>query len=257
MRNQGWLAVVIGGVFYTTCATVFSANSINDAIKEQNVYVSSSQKSQINISKLSSQTRQMLDEYKLVMHKIDNLKSYNSHLQTLITSQKEESIKISQQLGGIESTQQNISPLIIRMVNTLDDFVKIDIPFNQQERLSRVSSLKDIINRADISVSEKYRRVMEAYQLEVGYGKTLSSYQGKLKLAGKDMTVDFLRIGRVGYYYRTLDGESVGYWDINTKSWQILPDEFYDDINKGFKVALKHEAPDLLMTPVQFTKVVP
>lgn len=240
-------------LFFTN--PVLSQKNINDVVKVQERQTLNSKSSQTRINRLSDQTQRMLEDYKLTLYKVDNVKAYNKHLSSLIISQQNEMVRMKRQLGEIDDTQQNISPLMIRMVNTLDEFIKLDIPFHQYERSNRVAELKTLMNRADVSVSEKYRRVMEAYQIEVGYGKTIGAYQGKLTKQDKSITVEYLRIGRVGFYYQTLDGESLGYWDKKSNSWQVLPSDYEDYVVKALKVAKKHESPDLLMVPVQYSGV--
>lgn len=234
---------------------VFSQKNINDVVKVQERQTLNSKSSQTRINKLSDQTQRMLEDYKLTLYKVDNVKAYNKHLSSLISSQQNEMVRMNRQLGEIDDTQQNISPLMIRMVNTLKEFIKLDIPFHQHERSNRVAELLTLMNRADVSVSEKYRRVMEAYQIEVGYGKTIGAYQGKLTIKDKNITVEYLRIGRIGFYYQTLNGESLGYWDKKSNSWQVLPSDYEDYVVKALKVAKKHESPDLLMVPVQYSGV--
>ncbi len=55
--------------------------------------------------------------------------------------------------------------------------------------------------------AERYRRLLEAYQIELDYGRTMISYKGKLE-DGRE--ADFVRVGRVSLLYRTADGEEVG-----------------------------------------------
>lgn len=241
--------------FILSSGPVLAQKSINDAIKTQKQQSIKSKSSQVRINKLSNQTQRMLEDYKLNLHKIDNLKAYNKHLANLINSQKTETVKVKRQLGEIDDTQQNISPLMIRMVNTLDKFINIDIPFNEHQRKNRVNELQSLMNRADVSVSEKYRRIMEAYQIEVGYGKTIAAYQGKIIIQDKNVTVEYLRIGRVGFYYKTLNGDSFGYWNVKSSKWKALPGEYEDYIAKALKIAKKHESPNLLMVPIQYSKV--
>ena len=71
----------------------------------------------------------------------------------------------------------------------------------------RVANLKRLMDDADTPLSEKYRRVMEAYQVEVQYGHTIEAYQGELRDPGSSRMVEFLRLGRVGLYYLSLDGK--------------------------------------------------
>ena len=245
----------LSGFFLFFTNPVLSQKNVNDVVKVQERQTSISKLSQQRINKLSNQTQRMLEDYKLTLHKVDNLKAYNKHLTSLIKSQKDEMVRMNRQLGEIDDTQQNISPLMIRMVNTLDEFIKLDIPFHQHERNNRVAELQTLMKRADVSVSEKYRRVMEAYQIEVGYGKTIAAYQGKLTIKDKNITVEYLRIGRIGFYYHTLDGDNLGYWDKKSNSWHALPSEHEDYVMKALKVAKKHDSPDLLMVPVQYSGV--
>src|SRR4030095_2107472 len=107
------------------------------------------------------------------------------------------------------------------MLDTLKQLVELDVPFLLEERRARVAKLEKEIDRADVSLSEKYRRVVEAYQIEMEYGRTIDSYDGRLGDGADARTVQFLRIGRTALLYQTLDGNETGYWDANGKSWVV------------------------------------
>ena len=124
----------------------------------------------------------------------------------------------------------------------------MDIPFLPEERQFRVAELQTIMERADVSLAEKYRRVLEAYQVETEYGRTIEAYQDELELDERIRTVNFLRIGRVGLYYLTLDGQQAGVWD---EGWRPLDSQYRQAIDKGLKVAKKQLPPDLLVLPVK------
>ena len=106
------------------------------------------------------------------------------------------------------------------------------------------------MERSDVTASEKFRRVMEAYQIENDYGRTIEAYQGGQSVAGADREVDYLRIGRVGLYYQTLDTQFSGAWDKNARDWVALGNEYRGQIRDGLRIARKQTAPDLLMLPV-------
>jgi chromosome segregation ATPase len=205
--------------------------------------------SEKRIAQLDSETAGMLGEYRQMTAEATSLKAYNEQLATQVSSQQEELATLARQLGEVETTSREVLPMMQRMLATLEQFVKLDLPFLPQERAARIAQLRDMMTRADVSISEKYRRIVEAYQIETEYGRTLEAYQGKID--GK--TVDLLRVGRVALMYQTLDGKESGYWDAVSGKWKL--DNRYDDaIKEGLKVARKQAAPDFVAVPVRAPK---
>jgi len=135
---------------------------------------------------------------------------------------------------------------MVRMLGSLEQFVALDVPFLKGERVGRVERLKEMMPRADVTVSEKYRRIVEAYQIEMEYGRTIEAYKGKLG----DKEVDFLRVGRVGLFYQTADGAETGYWDREKKDW-TADGSYAEGVTEGLKVAKKQASPNLLIVPIQ------
>jgi len=205
-------------------------------------------KSQKKIDELADQADQMLAEYQNLLRQAESLRIYNNQLDKLVLSQQGEIDSIAEQLINMETTQREIVPLMLKMVEVISQFVALDIPFLPEERQFRVAELQTIMERADVSLAEKYRRVLEAYQVETEYGRTIEAYQDELELDERIRTVNFLRIGRVGLYYLTLDGQQAGVWDAG---WRPLDSEYRQAIDKGLKVANKQLPPDLLVLPIK------
>ena len=107
--------------------------------------------------------------------------------------------------------------------------------------------------KSHAKTAERYRRLLEAYQIELDYGRNLVSYPGKLP-DGRD--ANFVRMGRVSLMYRTTDGEEAGYWDADQKKW-IVANEYNKAIHKAVLIATKELAPDLVTVPVPAPKEVP
>jgi hypothetical protein len=101
--------------------------------------------------------------------------------------------------------------------------------------------------------AERYRRLLEAYQIELDYGRTMVSYKGKLE-DGRD--ADFVRVGRVSLLYRTTDGEEAGYWDAQQKKW-VADNDYNKAIENAVLIASKESAPDLVTVPVPAPQEVP
>jgi len=227
------------------------AGALDQAVDQQVQTDTAAQRTQQQIDSLDDETRELLAEYRSVLNQKESLAAYNSQLEQLVSSQQDELASVEDQLANIDTTQRDITPLMIKMVEVIEQFVELDTPFLPEERNSRVAQLKTMMDRADVNLSEKYRRILEAYQVETEYGRTLEAYQGELVSEDRNRTVDFLRVGRVGLYYLTLDQLEAGMWDQETQSWQQLPRDSVQSVIQGMKVARKQLPPDLLTLPVK------
>jgi hypothetical protein len=236
-------------------AQVFAQQApLNDAaVKAQQENNTAAAATQANISKLVDQTQELNNQYSNALNELDSLNKYNEQLQQQVNAQEKEKASIQTQLTEIETTNREVLPLMDRMVKTLAEFVKADIPFMLEDRSKRVDNLVQLMGRADVAISEKYRRILEAYQIELDYGRTLEAYQGTLGEGTSALTVQFIQLGRVALLYQTIDGSETGYWDASTKQWVKAP-EYKDNIRKALAVARKEGAPDLLRVPVPAPK---
>ena len=205
--------------------------------------------SQTTINGIRERTQDAAGRYAQAIADAESLERYNNQLAEQVRSQEAEIATIEEDLLEIETTNREVQPLMQQMVDTLARFVELDVPFLLEERTARVQGLRDIMPRADITISEKYRRIMEAYQIELEYGRTLSAYEGRLGTGADARTVEFAQLGRVSLMYRTLDGSETGYWDANQKKW--IPDESYREaVEEAIRVARRNGPEDLLTVPV-------
>jgi hypothetical protein len=112
-----------------------------------------------------------------------------------------------------------------------------------------MADLHEVMIRADVTDAERYRRIVEAYQIENEFGRTIEAYQGELTLDGATRQVDFLRIGRVAFLYQTLDGSETGVWDQKNRAWLDAANSA-SAVRLGLRMARKQTAPDLLKLPL-------
>jgi hypothetical protein len=210
--------------------------------------------SQDRIDQLDDETQAMLSKYRQATAESESIRAYNEQLRVQIESQNQQIAEIEKELAEIETTSRDVLPVMQKMLDTLAEFVELDLPFLMEERRKRVAALQEVMPRADVTISEKYRRILEAYQIELEYGRTLEAYDGRVGGNGTDeRTVQFLRVGRVALMYQTLDGRETGYWDADQKAW-VVDDDYRQPFKEGLAVAKKIGAPDLLIVPVPAPK---
>ncbi len=211
--------------------------------------------SQGKVEQLSGETDALAVRYKTALHQIDALRIYNKQVEDLIKSQLEEIADLTKQIDEVELAGRLVTPLMFEMIEALDSFVELDVPFLTEERTSRIASLREIMGRADITDAERYRRILEAYQIENEYGRTIEAYSGPMQLEGQTRTVDFLRVGRIVLLYQTRDSVLAGAWDQKAREWTALSSQYRTAIRQGFRIARKEAAPDLLRLPVPAAEV--
>lgn len=220
---------------------------------EQGVNIKAAQQSQKKVDQLSDEATALKNEYRQTLQAIENNKIYNQQLRDLIESQKLEMVQIEEDIEKIKDTTRNIAPLMTKMKDALAEFVKYDLPFLKDEREKRLKSLDELFVKSGVTVSERYRKVLEAYLIENEYGQTLEAYKDSIEIDGKKMTADFLKVGRVGLYYLSKDGKKGGVWNPEKQDWVSLNSSQRNYVETALKVALKQTTPSLLTLPVYKT----
>ncbi|MBA4503088.1 DUF3450 domain-containing protein [Marinobacterium marinum] len=208
---------------------------------------------QRNIDRLDQQTRDNYAAYTADLRQAELMEAYNQQLSRMVEDQARELADIEEQLVTLAETEQATLPLLVRMQDMLEQFVANDLPFLTEEREQRVARLARLMDRADISLAEKYRQILEAYQIEAEYGRTLEAWTGSLTQGEVSREVTFLRLGRVALYYQTLDGEESGRWNRAGADWETLDAEYDWPIRKGISMARQQSVPELLELPVELT----
>lgn len=235
--------VVVGSLAQT------AAGQVERALEAQGEVDRAAAESQDRIDEIREETLDAAALYARATAEAESYEKYNQQLEQQVRSQEEEMQSIEQQLLEIETTTREIQPLMEEMVQVLEQFVALDVPFLLDERRARVENLKSMMARADIAISEKYRRILEAYQIELEYGRTLDAYEGRIGEGDDARTVEFVRLGRVSLMFRSLDGSQTGYWDANQRTWVVDP-SYADEIEQALSVARQEGAPELLIAPV-------
>lgn len=226
------------------------AQSLDNVTDTSQGAVSDGVKSQERVDKLDDETSEIVREYRAALIQLQSLREYNAQLEKLITAQKDEMVSIRKQIEAVTNVDRTIVPLMFRMIDALEQFVKLDVPFLIDQRNARIASLRDLMDRSDASPAEKYRKILEAYEIENEYGRTIEAYEGEMDVEGEARTVSFLRIGRVSLIYQTLDGGVSGVWSQDERAFVDLDGDFDSELRSALRVAKQQAAPDLLIIPI-------
>lgn len=230
---------------------VGSAQSLSNVLDAEKQRTKLAQQSQQKIDTIVDDTRKKEESYKRLLKEIEGLNIYNTLLQRQIDGQTVRMEQLSKAIDDVGVISRQIVPAMTRMIESLEVFVELDVPFLMEERQQRVAKLETLLTDPTVNDAEKFRKVTEAYQIENDYGRTIEAYKGTVPINGNEQEVDFLRIGRVSLAYQSVGGAHTGAWDVGTGGWvELEASEFKNQIADGLRVARKQVAPDLLIVPV-------
>lgn len=249
MPNRFFTLILLHLALCAVCpASTVIAQELESSLGVEAVTNVDSARSQERVSELAQQAQDLLSEYRAVVRETDGLRVYNDNLQRVVGDQRDEVQSINRQLAGLEETNRGVVPLMLEMIDMLDQIVAADIPFRIDQRRERVTRLRAMMNQAEVTASEKYRRIMEAYQNELEFGRTTEAYPDQLPDTGQ--TVNFLRVGRTLLIYQTSDQKVTGWFNPRTRQYEVLPDDYRLEVRKGLAIARNEKAPDLVVLPV-------
>ena len=248
-RRNGWLSslmfsMALGLAGPAAGATLADIYQVAERINQQ------AKTSQARIDALTEETHKLLNEYKTVLKEIEGLRVYNRQFEKQIANQEREMTQLTDSIDRVTVIERQITPLMLRMIDGLEQFVDLDLPFLLDERHDRVARLREMMDRADVAVSEKFSQVLRAFQIENEYGRTMEAYGDTINVDGVDRKADILKVGRVALVFQTPDGEETGMWNKADNRWEVIGDEFTTPVRNGIRMARKQLSVDMLTLPI-------
>lgn len=244
-------AAFLAATVVAVTGSVF-AQTVDDVLRAEERRIQLAQESQEAINEVVEGTRSLTDQYRGITKEVDGLRVYNRLMTAQVQGQEATLEEIALSMDQVDVINRQIFPLMERMIDGLERSIELDIPFLMEERANRIDQLKEIMERSDVSVAEKFRKVMEAYQIEMDYGSTAEWYTQSIDLGGDlgAREYNMLRIGRIGLYFQSDDSQITGMWDEGSGEFVVLDDEHRSEIRKGLRMARQLIAPELLLLPV-------
>ena len=230
---------------------VISQELVDTTIDSQVDSSNLSIEAQQNIEKLDETASKLYFEYKDTLNEFKALKNYDDQLSKIIDQQVIEIKSVKEQIDSLDDVNIDILPLLKTMIDTLGKSIEYDLPFLKDERVNRVNNLDKLILRADVTTAEKFRKVFEAYQLEAKFGKTIETYPGYIKIDEDELAVDYFRLGRLGLFYRTPDGDETGYWNQNTNQWNHEGSSLDNEIKAALDISNRQSPPNFILLPLK------
>lgn len=249
MRKRGILVVILCfGLMLQATAWAKDMGGVEKTLKKA---IREEVATQHAVEKWSAEKEAIINELLDLKTRLDWNRFQNRKYKAY-ADQKEEEIKdLKAQKEKLARMRMELEPYLGHVVADLKDRVGSDAPFLTEERSRRVTFLEKSLVDPDLKLGERLRRVLEALQVEAGYGNSVETEERKLDLNGEPTLVTLVRIGRVGLFYTTNDRKHAGKWDRTSESWQPISDNDLPDILRTMEIIQQKRAAELVDLPLR------
>ncbi|MBZ9556573.1 MULTISPECIES: DUF3450 domain-containing protein [unclassified Modicisalibacter] len=233
-----------------------------DTLREQSVSAQQTQAQlQQKIDAADDETRQALRELRSTRREASRLEDYDAELARQVERQAKTLAQRERAVSQLADAEERLPVLTRQLVGRLQTLVDADMPFLRGERQARIESLQQMLDDGELSAADKLDRVLAAWRTELDYGREVDAWHGRLYqpeqgdagASEASRAVDYLRVGRLGWYYLTPDGDRGGVWQADAHRWQPLDGGALREVRKGLRIARDERAPALLDLPVSLT----
>ena len=223
----------------------------SEAVRLSDRTANDTQRSQQRIDQLDDQTARLLNDYRANLKQLEAARRYNESLERNITSQERAITRLQEDIDNVEGLQRAMQPLMEDMVARFAQIVAADLPFDIVSRTDRAVRLQGVLDNPEMSAAQRYRLIVEAYQIENEFGRTIGTYEGSIDDDGQERTGEFLQIGRVALIFKTQDDSVLKIYDNDQGAFVNLNRSYLQDVKFGLRMAKEQTAPDILFVPVK------
>lgn len=246
MGRLGLAAVLM--VF--AAAPLFAQSESKELEKKVDEAIEIRQATQQQKDAWEAEKAELVARYRTAKANIDYLKERKTAEEKKAAAVEANIAELERRLRESVRLQTSLQDTLGAILARLDDRVQRDLPFLIRERTARIAVLKDELVRPDVEGSEKLRRVLEALQVEAGYGSTVDVGQQEIDVGADRVFVDVLRVGRVSLFWRTPDGKRVGEFDRAKSQWVELPRKYIRSVGSAMEMASRMRPVEVLALPL-------
>lgn len=243
-RRAAALAAALG-----LCAGAVWAAPLDDARRTESQTVQEGAASQKRIDAIDDDRGELFRDYKSTLNQLDKFKRYNKQMREVIADQEKRKSDLREAITRVGDIDQDVVPMARQMLDGLKTFINEDIPFQSKNRTDRIAELETLMSDSRITNAEKYRRVLEAYQIEADFGRAIEAYEERGE--GDDAPLlSYVMIGRVALFRQTPDLQTTQMWDNEKRQWINLPSRYADAVRTARDMAKGNVPPDFMVLPV-------
>jgi hypothetical protein len=243
-------------LFFSLCLLLlgpvpgFSAQTAEKVKKKVDYSIATRQKIQKQMDQWEQEKSGLVGEYEQLKQQQELLVAANAALITQAHAQQAVLEGLVAQKEANLNIQREMLPFLKEVYTSLEEMVANDAPFLQEERKTRLQKMALFMDDVEISIAEKYRKVMEALFVEAEYGNTIEVTQDKINLSGGEVLADVFRLGRISLFALTLDHQSAGVFNVAENRWDPLEKGQLQSVVAAVEMGKKRRTVEVISLPI-------
>ncbi|MDZ7695841.1 MAG: DUF3450 domain-containing protein [Deltaproteobacteria bacterium] len=135
-------------------------------------------------------------------------KKHSEYLETL----ESKVVEMREKAAEMERIHAELLPILDEGLERLAAFEETDIPFDKTRRLKRLEDTARALNDYDVGLLAKAQALLDAVIHAVTFGYEVDSEEAEVDIQGRPTRVKLLKVGRLGLYALSMDGEKAYVW---------------------------------------------
>ncbi|MCC5995662.1 MAG: DUF3450 domain-containing protein [Oceanicaulis sp.] len=221
---------------------------LDDALRTARQSTQEGARAQEQITQLADAADNAERQYLATREEIESQRIFLEQQRVFLMSQENELTALRSQLERVGSIEVDLAPMLLDMYVALEEFINEDMPFQMDVRRERLERIQTALGDANISAAERYRLLLNAYEIEMGYGRSLRAFTEETEVDGAPQAAEVLQIGRVALI-RDIGG-NLEIMTQDNREWRPVPGSLAVDVQRAFRIAREVTTPEVFVAPL-------
>jgi seryl-tRNA synthetase len=249
-RARNACAALIAAALVAVAGGVEAQSEGSDVKKTVDSTIAIEHATQEQKARWAAERNELTARYKTAKASVEFLAARKTAAADRLAATEAAIAELERSLAESKRLERNLEDTLNAVCARLESRVRADLPFLPAERETRLASLRAEIAKPATSGGEKLRRLLEALQVETGYGNEIEVTQERIALGSDTLFVDLMRLGRVSLFWRTTDGKKIGEYDRGTDRWIELPGKYSRSIGLAMQMASRMRPVEIITLPI-------
>lgn len=248
-NTMKWIRTSLLAGAVATAGAAHAQSPLDQALQVARQSTQEGAQAQEQINDVADQADDLERQYLALQSQIQDQEVFIEQQEVFLQSQDVEISELNRQLERVDTLEAELMPMLLEMAVALEDFIAQDLPFQMELRQSRLDNIRSLLGDATVSPAETYRVILNAYEIESSYGRSLRVYEDNVDIGGQTQRVKYLQLGRTAVIRSVPNGGN----QIRTKDnqeWRDLPGSFASNVQRAIRIGEEVTTPEVFIAPL-------